>query len=81
MSLVDPQIYNKIYDHIAPTNNDLNVDITFKNLKWNNIIVNLIIPILMLLILAFFLKARYRQYNIQKDYDLLSHESEDYWIT
>lgn len=59
MSIVDPEIYNTIYDGITSTNNNsINLDITFNNLNWKKIIFNLLIPLLILIMIMFFLKQR-----------------------
>ena len=59
MSIVDPEIYNTIYDGITSTNNNsINLDIKFNNLNWKKIIFNLLIPLLILIMIIFFIKQR-----------------------
>lgn len=69
MSIVDPEIYNTIYDGITSTNNNsINLDITFNNLNWKKIIFNLLIPLLILIMIMFFLKQRMEILKKQQSY-------------
>ncbi len=72
MSLADPILYHDLYKNVSGSFQRPVVDITFKNLNWTYVIVNFILPIILLIILAFYLKAQY----VQKRHILMLDETE-----
>lgn len=62
MSLVDPILYHELFTNVTDGIETVpEVSITFKNLNWKYVIVNFILPITLLIVLAFFLKFRFQE--------------------